>query len=110
MILQDNAGDNLTVDQNGFFQFPTQIAHGSQYDVSIFVSPDNGGYDCTVYNYSGVALTDITNVSVDCGHNDWTWMAGTNELDQYGMNTTPPPAPPLLAPTLPAVSNWRRLG
>ena len=32
---------------------------------------------CTLWDYKGVVTANITNIVVDCGHNDWTWIDGT---------------------------------
>lgn len=99
MVLQDNGGDNLPTGANGAFTFVTQIANGSSYDVSIFVGPNSQpGIGCVVWNYQGTAITDVTNVTVDCGHNDWTWMDGSNQGNQKGSFTAlPSPLPNPLA-------------
>ncbi len=93
MQLQDNGGDNLMTPKNGDYSFATPIAHGSSYDVSQFVASGTQLEDCIVWGFSGIALsTPVSPVPVvDCGHNDWTWMAGTNQADQFGKTTPPPP-------------------
>jgi hypothetical protein len=103
MQLQDNGGDNLMTPGNGDYAFATQIAHGSFYDVSEFVAPGTQpAIPCYRWGWSGTALSDPVNPVplVDCGHNDWTWMAGTNSADNFGV-ATPPPAPPTVPPTPP---------
>jgi len=94
MVLQDNGGDNLPISGNGAFTFVTQIAHGSTYDVSIFVSAGTQPQGCIVWGFQGTALTDITSVTVDCGHNDWTWMSGSTNSNQFGSASAAPPTPP----------------
>jgi hypothetical protein len=90
MVLQDNGGDNLPINGNGGFTFVTPIAHGSAYDVSVFVGPTtNLGVGCIVWGFQGTATTDINTVVVDCGHNDWTWMDGANTANPLGTNTPP---------------------
>jgi hypothetical protein len=95
MQLQDNGGDNLMTPKNGDYSFATPIAHGSPYFVSEFVAPGTQPEDCIVWGFSGIALSTPVNPIpvVDCGHNDWTWMAGTNTSDQFGSPQPPPPAP-----------------
>jgi hypothetical protein len=89
LILQDNGGDNLPLDGNGAFTFPTPIANGSNFDVSVFVEPNTQPQIPRIYDYKGVANTDITNVVVDFGHNDWAWLEGSNSSDQYETNSPP---------------------
>jgi hypothetical protein len=104
MQLQNNGGDNLMTPKNRSYTFATPIAHGSPYDVSQFVAPGTQPFaDCTVWGFSGVALTTPVNPIpvVDCGHNDWTFMAGTKQTDQFGSPQpvpTNPPAPPPQCP------------
>jgi Galactose oxidase, central domain len=100
MVLQDNGGDNLPTPGNGPFTFVTPIADGSTYDVDIFVGPGTQiGIGCIVWGFQGTAVADVTDVTVDCGHNDWTWMDGDNTGNQKGSftklaaPTTPPAAP-----------------
>jgi Galactose oxidase, central domain len=102
MQLQDNGGDNLMTPKNGDYVFATPIAHGSSYDVGEFVASGTQLEGCIVWGFSGVALsTPVNPIPVaDCGHNDWTWMAGTNATDQFGVTRIPtkPPTPPVCPP------------
>src|SRR5229473_3443532 len=104
MQLLDNGGDNLLTPKNGDYVFATPIAHGSTYDVNVFVAPGTQGEGCYRWGWSGTALSTPVNPIplIDCGHNDWTWMAGTNQTDQYGMPQPVPPAPPTPPPPPPA--------
>ena len=105
MQLQDNGGDNLMTPKNGAYTFATPIAHGSPYDVNVFVASGTQFENCYRWGFSGTALTTpISPVPlIDCGHDDWTWMAGTNQTDQFG-KTTPPVVPPALPPPCPPVN------
>lgn len=108
MQLLDNGGDNLKTPGNGSYTFATQIAHGSSYDVTEFVASGTQAQGCIVWGFSGVALTTPVNPIpvVDCGHNDWTWMAGTNSTDQFGkVSPTSPACPPVNTDT-PGGSNY----
>lgn len=105
MQLQDNGGDNLKTPKNGPYTFATPIAHGSAYDVTEFVAPGTQAEGCIVWGFSGTAVSTPVNPIplVDCGHDDWTWMAGTSQVDQFGA-TPPPPTPPVLpAPPAPGI-------
>jgi hypothetical protein len=87
LILQDNGGDNLTVDSNGVFQFPTRVREGSQYTVTVFAQPSAPAQICSVNNGSGTVLGAVAGITVDCGHNEWTWGAGgmtANSVGTYG--------------------------
>jgi hypothetical protein len=108
MQLHDNGGDNLMTPKNGAYTFATPIAHGSAYDVRIFVKPGTQLEGCIEWDFSGTALTTPVNPVplMDCGHDDWTWMTGTNQLDQFGKlppASPPPPAPPPVRTCPPAI-------
>src|SRR5882762_2071583 len=106
MQLLDNGGDNLMTPKNGNYAFATPIAHGSPYDVNVFVAPGTQGEDCIRWGWSGTALSTPVNPIplIDCGHNDWTWMAGTNQADQFGSPQPVPTVPPAPPPACPPVS------
>jgi hypothetical protein len=91
MVIMNNGGDNLPIIGNGAFTFVTSIANGSAYDVSIFVQPSSQpGVGCIIVGWSGVALSNVTDVVIDCGHNDWTWMDGPNQSNRDEKVTAPP--------------------
>jgi hypothetical protein len=93
-VLQDNGGDNLPITGDGAFTFVTPIAHGSSFDVTMFVAPSTQPQGCRMYFYQGTALSDVNSVLLDCGHNDWTWMAGKNSANQNGVSNPPSSLPP----------------
>jgi hypothetical protein len=65
VVLQDNGGDNLTLGANGSFAFPTQLASGAAYSVSVKTNPT--GQVCTVSNGTGyVGTSNVTTVTVTC--------------------------------------------
>jgi S-formylglutathione hydrolase FrmB len=65
VVLQDNGGDNVSVSANGSFTFPTSLASGASYNVTVMTYPS--GQTCTVANGSGtVASANVTNVAVSC--------------------------------------------
>jgi len=64
LVLQDNGGDNLSVQANGNFVFPTALNNGAGYDVSILTEPV--GQVCTLSGaYQGTSSSAVT-VRVDC--------------------------------------------
>ena len=68
VVLQDNGGDNLTVTANGSFAFPTQLASGAAYAVTVKTQPS--GQTCTVGSGTGtVGSANVTNVAVACTAN-----------------------------------------
>src|SRR5215469_3598033 len=100
--LQDNAGDDLFVTGNTSFTFPTQITNGSIYNVSVFLQPTSQPQPCNTFNYTGIAGANVSNVLVDCQHNDWNWISwyinGTNKADNYATAASPPPIQDLNTP------------
>ncbi len=66
LVLQDNAGNNLTVSGNGAFVFTSSIATGNPYAVTVLTQP-NPSQTCSVQNGAGtVAKVNITTVLVSC--------------------------------------------
>ena len=71
VVLQDNGGDTLSIAANGGFTFPTHVARGSPYNVSVLTQP--AGQSCSVSNGTGtINLTDVSNVGVSCSTNAYT--------------------------------------
>jgi len=92
--LQNNGGDTLTVNANGTFTFSKRLTSGSAYSVTIFRQPSAPAQTCGATNATGTATANVTDVLVDCGHNEWTWVGGSNLSNQpgtYGTQGTPAP-------------------
>ena len=67
LLLRNNGGDDLTIDENGAFQFDTALPTGARYDVTIAQPPRNPDQVCAVTNPSGfVGQGNVTNIVVDC--------------------------------------------
>lgn len=65
LVLQNNGGDDVTLTQDGAFLFPTGLADGDAYAVTIESAPS--GQTCSISNASGtIAAADVTDVSVSC--------------------------------------------
>jgi hypothetical protein len=65
LVLQDNGADNLTIAANATtFRFPTPVAVGSAYAVTVFAQPT--GQTCSVADGSSTATTDVTDIAVTC--------------------------------------------
>ena len=94
--VHNNNGDNYFVTQNGPFNFAKQVALNGTYDVEVFTDPSTQSQSCWTFNYKGVVTASVTNIVIDCGHNDWTWINGKNTAGiltapQYGSFPTAPP-------------------
>jgi hypothetical protein len=65
VVLQNNAGNNLTVTANGSFTFPGTVVSGAGYNVSVLTQP--AGQNCVVTNGMGIVTTsNVTSVMVSC--------------------------------------------
>ena len=88
LILQDNHGDNLSITRNGVFTFPTTVPSGAGYNVTILTQPSAPIQTCVVRDGGGTVITGVSNISVDCGHDQWTWMGGSKLFNQSGIYGT----------------------
>jgi len=59
--LRNNGADPLVVSANGTFTFPTPVAAGANYYVTV-LSPER----CTKANEYGVATASVTNIRITC--------------------------------------------
>jgi 6-phosphogluconolactonase (cycloisomerase 2 family) len=62
--LLNNNGDALPVSANGSFTFPTALAAGSAYNVTVGTQP--AGASCSVSSGSGTISGAVSNVAVTC--------------------------------------------
>jgi len=73
VVLQNNAGDNLTINANSNFAFGTPIVSGGAYAVTVLTQPGTPSQTCTVTSGSGtVGATNVTSVAVACTTNKFT--------------------------------------
>jgi len=86
VVLQDNGGNNLSVTANGSFTFTTPVDTGTAYAVTVFTQPSSPAQTCSVANGSGMANANVTNIAVNCGHNEWAWMSGSNNPNPPNQN------------------------
>ncbi|HSB96820.1 MAG TPA: hypothetical protein VLC91_10235 [Spongiibacteraceae bacterium] len=71
VVLQNNAGDDQTINSDGTFMFAASIAHGATYAVTVLTQP--AGQTCSVGNGSGVmGIANVTDVTVVCSTNTYT--------------------------------------
>jgi hypothetical protein len=67
VVLLDNGTDKLTIPANGTYAFPTLVASGAPYIVTVSVQPTNPNQSCVVSNGSGtVTNAPPSTVSVVC--------------------------------------------
>jgi DNA-binding beta-propeller fold protein YncE len=68
VVLLNNGHDNLTVQANGNYTFPTSMASGAVYNVTIGAQPI--GQTCSITHASDSVLSsNISNVDVSCVNN-----------------------------------------
>lgn len=68
VVLQNNGGDNLSINGNGLFTFGTQLALGASYNVTVETSL--AGQSCSVANGSGtIVFANVTNITLSCTAN-----------------------------------------
>jgi hypothetical protein len=72
VVLQNNGGDDVTVSANGPFAFPTSLADGAAYSISVRSQPVGPAQTCTVSNGGGaVAGAAVNAVQVQCDLNNY---------------------------------------
>ena len=74
LVLSLNGGaQTLAIPANGGFTFPTALATGSSYAVTVATQPSGPSQTCSIANGSGqVGASDVTNVAVTCVTNAYT--------------------------------------
>jgi len=73
LVLQNNNGDDLSIDADGTFSFSNAVADGSQYAVSVQTQPGSPNQICTVNNSNGtVNGTVVSNITVTCSIEPYT--------------------------------------
>jgi hypothetical protein len=86
LVLQNNGGDDLGVNGNGTFQFPSALASGAAYNVTVKTHPTNPQQSCTVTNGAGtVTSASVTNIAVVCATDRFTIGGSTTGLSGSGL-------------------------
>jgi hypothetical protein len=86
LVLQNNAGDDLSINNNGEFTFSTPLIDGSGYAVSVKAQPSDPAQTCTVNNGAGtLSGVDVTNVSVTCSTETFTVGGTVSGLEGSGL-------------------------
>ena len=67
LVLQNNGGNDLSVDPNSTsFTFTTAIASGTAYSVTVLTQPGTPSQSCSVVNGSGTASANVSNIAINC--------------------------------------------
>jgi environmental stress-induced protein Ves len=86
LVLQNNGGDDVGVQSDGSFTFPTRIPSGSQFSVTVKTQPESPPQACSVQNGSGtVGAADVTNVTITCVLREFTIGGTLSGLTGSGM-------------------------
>ena len=79
LVLQNGGADDVTVNANGSFAFPTPMPVGASYAVTIKAQPSDPSQTCAVTNGEGqVTSENVTTVEVSCTTNSFA-IGGTVE-------------------------------
>jgi hypothetical protein len=64
VVLQNNSADDLAISANGAFVFPTAVANGVRFAVTVLTQP--AGQTCVVTGGSGTVVGNVASVVVAC--------------------------------------------
>jgi sugar lactone lactonase YvrE len=78
LVLQNNAGDNLTVTGGGSFTFVTPVASGASYGVSVLTQPSDPVQVCRVSSAGAGVVTssNVSSIGVTCATSILRLLAG----------------------------------
>jgi hypothetical protein len=72
-VVLANSRDTVEVQANGAFTFPTRIASGGAYDVTVHTQPGSPPQTCTIANGKGtVGASDVDTIDVSCSISTFT--------------------------------------
>ena len=78
LVLQNNGGDNLTINADGSFTFASEIANGATY--AITASSEPSSQNCVISNGNGtISNAAVTDISVACSNKSWSHPADLND-------------------------------
>ena len=67
LVLLNNGIDELPINNDGEFQFPTPYASGAGYRITVKTQPSGPSQSCSVANGEGtIGSADVSNVTVNC--------------------------------------------
>ena len=77
LVLQSGTGQTLNVSASGNFTFPTALASGSTYAVTVQTQPSAPTQACTVTSGAGtIGAANVSNIAVNCATSAFT-LGGT---------------------------------
>jgi len=66
LVLRNNGGDDLAITQDGAFTFPTKLAAGAAYTISVLTQPSAPAQTCTPSQAAGTVAANVTGALVTC--------------------------------------------
>jgi hypothetical protein len=86
LVLQNNGADDVGVSADGEFRFPSALASGATYNVTVRTQPTDPNQSCTVTNARGtIGSSNVSNVVVSCSTADFTVGGTVNDLEGSGL-------------------------
>jgi hypothetical protein len=86
LVLQNNGGDDVAVTASGGFAFPTRLASGADYAVTVRTQPSDPNQACSVTNGRGrIGNADVGNVVVSCSTADFSIGGEVQDLEGSGL-------------------------
>jgi len=86
LVLRNNGGDDVGVNADGAFKFPTALASGAAYNVTVRTQPSDPSQSCSVTNARGtIGNGNVSNVIVSCSTADFTVGGTVNGLEGSGL-------------------------
>jgi hypothetical protein len=67
LVLRNNGSDDVAITADGGFTFPTRLASGAAYAVTVATHPTGPSQTCAVANGNGsIAAANVANITVTC--------------------------------------------
>jgi Galactose oxidase, central domain len=85
-VVLQNGADHLSVAMNGAFAFPSLVASGQSYDVSVLTQP--ASQTCAVSHGNGSVSANVTTVGVACTPDHFTIGGSVSGLSTAGLRLT----------------------
>ena len=92
LVLSNSNGDRITIDQNGAFEFPTELETDAVYEVAVQSPPAGSPAEtCQVSGGTGtIADSPVDSIAVSCrtlaGRFAYTINAGSNDISGYSID------------------------
>lgn len=86
LVLRNNGGDDVGVQSDGGFAFPTRIPSGSAFKVTVATQPSAPAQACSLQNDSGtVGDRDVDNIVITCALLQYTLGGTVTGLRRAGL-------------------------